>query len=146
MPITPTTSINPTTMGNNWGTGVSANAQKWLNKYLNPKSLYNANPQQSQQAWTAGIQRAQSLNSYANGLANSDTNQAAANAQQFGVSNYANSGTAKAYKYKAKVQALAAAESSVLQQIQTMPKGQGGNNEARMLAWARGMAAYKGKI
>ena len=146
MPITPSTQINPTTMGNNWGTGVSNNAQKWLNKYLNPKALFNANPQQSQVAWSAGIQRAQSLNSYAAGLAAADPNQAATNAQNYGVTNYANSGTAKAYKYKAKVAALAAAETAVLQTVASMPKGSGANNEARMLAWARGMAAYKGKI
>src|SRR5258708_5014016 len=42
--------------------------------------------------------------------------------------------------------ALAKAETAVLGQVLTMPKGTGANNEARMLAWSRGMAAYKGKI
>ena len=144
--ITPTTQINPATMAAHWGPGVSSNAQKWLNKYLNPKALFNANPQQAQVAWNAGIQRAIANGTYATKLGAADTTMAANNASQFGVTNYANSGTAKAAKYAAKTQALAAAESTVLATVNAMPKGAGPNNEARMLAWSRGMAGYKGKI
>lgn len=144
--ITPTTSINAQTMAQNWGPGVANNAQKWLKKYLNPKVAFNANPQQSQIAWNNGIQRAMTLGLYATKLGAADLTMAANNASSFGVTNYANSGTAKAAKYAAKTAALAAAESTVLAQVESMPKGAGANNEARMLAWSRGMAAYKGKI
>jgi len=144
--ITPTNQVNPTTMAANWGKGVAANAQKWLNKYLNPKSLFNANPQQAQTAYATGVQAAIANNTYATGMANANIAQAAANASQFGVNNYAQSGTSKAYKYSAKVNALAAAENSVLATVNAMPKGKGAPNEARMLAWSRGMSAYKGKI
>jgi hypothetical protein len=144
--ITPTTAINATTMAANWGKGVAANAPKWLNKYLNPKALFNANPQQAQTAWAAGVQAALAANSYATGMQNANLTAAANNASQFGVTNYANSGTTKAYKYANKSVSLAAAETSVLATVNAMPKGRGANNQARMLAWSNGMAAYKGKI
>src|SRR5258708_24043524 len=86
MPITPTLTVNPTTMTNNWSLGLQSptNQQKLINKYLNPKALYNANPTQSQQAWSTGVTRALAAGKYASGLANSDPNQAAANMQQYG--------------------------------------------------------------
>lgn len=144
--ITPTNTVNAQTMASNWGKGVSNNAQKWLNKYLNPKALFNANPQAAQTEWANGVQKALANNTYATNLAAADPTVAANNASQFGVTNYANAGTQKAYKYQRKTQALANAENAVLAQIAAMPKGKGANNEARMLAWSRGMAAYKGKI
>jgi hypothetical protein len=144
--ITPTTQINPTTMAANWGTGVANNAGKWLNKYLNPKAAFNANPTIAQQSWTVGIQNAQARNAYANGLAAADLTAAANNATQYGQANYANSGTAKAYKFARKSASLASALTAVKNQVASMPKGKGANNNARMLAWSNGMAAYKGKI
>ncbi len=94
--ITPTSTINPTTMAANWSTGVRNNAQKWLNKYLNPRAAFNANPTQSQAAWQAGVTRAISLGTYATKLGAADLTAAANNASSFGVVNYGNSGTTKA--------------------------------------------------
>jgi hypothetical protein len=133
-------------MAANWGTGVANNAQKWLNKYLNPKALFNANPASSQAAWTVGIQAAQARGAYATGMQNADVTAAANNASQFGVTNYSNSGTSKAYKFAKKSASLAAALTAVQAQVAQMPKGKGANNNARMLAWSNGMAAHKGKI
>jgi hypothetical protein len=144
--INPTLQTNPTTMAANWSKGVTANAQKWLNKYLNPKAAFNANPQQSQAAWTTGIQAAQARNAYATGLQNADLTMAANNASTFGVTNYAASGTNKAAKYSAKAPALAAAINQVRTQVEGMPKGGLQNGIARATAWATGMSAYKGKI
>ena len=144
--ITPTNQVNAATMSANWGKGVANNSQKWLNAYLNPRRVFNADPNGAQTSWNAGIQRALSLNSYATGLQHADPTVAANNASQFGVNNYANSGTQKAYKYQRKSASLAAALNSVLQTVSAMPRGKGANNEARMLAMTRGMAAYKGKI
>src|SRR5260370_38890399 len=86
MPITPTLTVNPTTMTNNWSAGLQSptNQQKLINKYLNPKALYNANPAQSQLSWSTGVSRALAAGKYAAGLAASDPNQAAANMQQYG--------------------------------------------------------------
>jgi hypothetical protein len=144
--ITPTNQVNAQTMAANWGKGVAANSQKWLNAYLNPRRLFNADPTGAQSSWNTGIQRALTLNSYANGLKAADPNVAANNASQFGVNNYANSGTQKAYKFTNKSNSLAAALNAVGATVQSMPRGKGANNEARMLAQTRGMAAYKGKI
>lgn len=146
MPITPTNAVNPATMAANWGPGVRNNAQKWLNKYLNPKRLYNANPGQAETAWEVGVQAAIADKSYMDGLAASDPNQAAANATSFGVTNYANAGTAKAAKYAARTQALAGLINSALNAISTIPKGRGANNENRMLTFTRAMAAGRGTI
>jgi hypothetical protein len=144
--ITPTNQVNAATMASNWTKGVNNNAAKWLAKYLAPKRLFNANPSQSQVAWQSGVQAALAANSYANGMAAADPTQAANNATQYGQTNYANSGTTKAYKYTRKTNALAAAITQVMQQVDAMPKGKGANNQARMLAWSQGMAAFKGKI
>ena len=144
--ITPTTQINPATMAANWGPGVINNAQKWQKKALNPRSLFNANPQQNQANWTAGVQRAAAQGTYASKLASVDLGMMANAISTYGTTNYAAAGTNKASKYAAKTQALAAAESAVLQTVHAMPTGKGANNEARMLAWSRGMSTYKGKI
>jgi hypothetical protein len=144
--ITPTSQVNAATMAANWSKGVAANSGKWLAKYLAPKALFNANPAASQAAWSAGIQTALANNSYATGMANANVAVAASNAQNFGQTNYANSGTNKAYKYTNKSASLAAAITAVSQQVQAMPRGKGANNNNRMLAWSQGMAAYKGKI
>jgi len=144
--ITPTSQVNAANMAANWSKGVAANSGKWLQKYLAPKALFNANPAQAQQAWSAGVNAALAANSYANGMAAANPTVAANNATQFGATNYANSSTTKAYKYTNKSASLAAAISAVAAQVQAMPKGKGANNNARMLAWSTGMAAYKGKI
>ncbi len=144
--ITPTNQVNAQHMSDNWGKGVQANAQKWLTAYLNPRRLFNADPTGAQNSWNTGIQRAVSLNSYANGLKSADPNVAANNASQFGINNYTNAGTQKAYKYQRKATSLASALNSVLATVTAMPRGKGANNEARMLAMTRGMAAFKGKI
>lgn len=144
--ITPTNQVDANVMADNWGKGVQANSQKWLAKYLAPKRLFNADPTGAQNSWNTGVQKALSTNSYATGLKNADTAVAASNAQQFGVNNYTNAATQKAYKFKRKAAALATALNSVAQTVGAMPRGKGANNEARMLAQTRGMAAYKGKI
>lgn len=144
--ITPTSTINPTTMAANWSKGVSNNAQKWLNKYLNPRAAFNANPTQAQAAWSAGVQRAMSLGTYATKLGSADLTMAANNASTFGVINYGNSGTAKAAKYAAKTTALASALTTVRNQVLAMPNATLQDRLARMTAMATGMAAYKGKI
>jgi len=144
--ITPTNTINPATMAANWGPGVQNNAQKWQNKTLNPKVLFNANPQQNQANWTAGVQAAAANGTYATKIAAVNLATMATGIATYGTTNYAAAGVNKAAKYAAKTQALAAAETAVLGQVLAMPKGRGANNNNRMLAWANGMAAYKGKI
>ena len=144
--ITPTTTINPATMAANWGPGVINNAQKWQKKALNPRALFNANPQQNQANWQAGVTRAAAAGTYATKLQNVDLGMMANAISTYGTTNYAAAGTNKAPKYAAKTNALAAAETQVLQQVEAMPKGKGQNNINRMVAWANGMAAYKGKI
>lgn len=144
--ITPTSQINPQNMADNWQKGLSGNAQKWLQKYLNPRIAFNADPAGSQAAYQQGVQAALARNGYANGMQNADLAAAATNASQYGVTNFANAGTAKKYKYQRKTASLAAALTAVRQQVLSMPKGAGANNTARMVAWANGMAAYKGRI
>lgn len=144
--ITPTNQVNAATMAANWGPGVTNNAQKWQKKALNPKVLFNANPQQNQANWITGVNNAAALGTYATKLANVDLAAMANGIATYGTTNYAAAGTNKAAKYAAKTTALAAAETAVLQTVLAMPKGAGANNENRMLAWARGMRAYKGKI
>lgn len=148
MPITPTTQVNATTMTNNWSAALSnpTNQQKLVNKYNNPKRLFNADPSGSQAAYQAGVTRAIQNNKYANGMAAADTNQASANMTAFGGANWGAAGTNKKYKYAAVAPALAAAITSVSQTVNAMPKGKGANNQARMIAWSQGMAAYYGKI
>lgn len=148
MPITPTLQVNPTTMTNNWSAalGSPVNQQKLVNKYLNPKRLFNADPQGAQVAYQAGVTRAISTNKYATNLAAADPNQAAANMQQYGGANWSTAGTSKKYKYANKATNLANAINSVLSTVAAMPKGRGANNQARMLAWFNGMSAYYGKI
>lgn len=144
--ITPTNQINAATMAQNWGPGVTANAQKWMNKTLNPRVLFNANPQQAQTNWTAGVTAAAAKGTYATKLASVNLANMANGIATYGVASYGASGTTKAAKYAAKTNALAAAETTVLAQVLAMPKGKGQLNNARMLAWANGMAAYKGTI
>lgn len=146
--ITPTQTVNPQTLVANWTAALqsSANQQKLLNKYLNPKAAFNANPAQSQAAYATGVQRAIAANKYANGMANANLAAAAQNMQQNGITNWANSGTSKAYKLAAVAPALAAAINTVSQTVNNMPKGKGANNQARMNAWFTGMSSYYGKI
>ncbi|SRR5713226_488070 len=144
--ITPTNQVSAATMAANWGPGVTNNAQKWKKKTLNPRQLFNHDPQGAQQNWSAGVNRALAAGSYASKLGSVDMGLMATAIDTYGANNYAASGTNKAAKFAAKTNALAAALTSVLAQVLTMPKGKGANNEQRMLAWSRGMAAYKGKI
>ncbi len=147
-PITPTLQVNPTTMINNWSGGLQnpTNQQKLVNKYNNPKRLFNADPQGSQAAYSAGVTRAIQANKYATGMANADTNQASANMTQYGGANWSAAGTSKKYKYAAVAPALANAINSVMATVASMPKGRGANNQARMNAWFTGMSAFYGKI
>jgi cytosine/adenosine deaminase-related metal-dependent hydrolase len=133
-------------MAANWTKGVTNNAQKWLNKYLNPRAAFNANPTQAQAAWQSGITRAISLGTYATKLGAADLTMAANNASTFGVQNYGTSGTTKAAKYAAKTGALASALSTVRATVLAMPNTTLQDRLARMTAMATGMAAYKGKI
>jgi hypothetical protein len=148
MPITPTSSVDPTTMTNNWGTGVNNanNAAKLVNKYLKPRRLFNADPTGAQQAYQSGVNNAIQQNTYATGMRNANTDQAAANMQQYGGNNWMTAGTSKKYKYAAKAASLANAINTVSASIASMPRGKGPNNIARMTAWATQMGAYKGKI
>lgn len=148
MPITPTTTIDPTTMTNNWSAGLQSavNQQKLVNKYLKPKRLFNHDPAGQQADWLIGINRANGANKYANGMANADLNAAATNMQTYGGANWSQSGTSKKYKYQKKSVALAAAITAVMTSVDALPKGRGPNNRARMLAWFDQMGAYYGKI
>ena len=144
--ITPTNQINAQAMAANWGPGVQNNATKWKNKTLAPKVLFNANPVQNQANWTAGVNNAAALGTYAKKIQAADLAAMANGIATYGQTNYAAAGINKAGKYAAKTAALAAAETQVLQTVLAMPKGAGANNENRMLAWARGMRAFKGQI
>jgi len=148
MPITPTLSVSPTLMLANWTAGLQSptNQQKLVHKYLNPKRLFNADPAGAQVAFAAGVQRAIATNKYATNFGAADPNKAAANMQQYGGTNWSTAGTAKAYKYGNKTTALANAINTVLATVNSMPRGRGPNNQARMLAWFNGMSAYYGKI
>ena len=144
--IQPTAAINPQTMAANWGPGVTNNAQKWMNKTLAPRVAFNADPQGNSAAWSQGVQAAITSGSYAAGLQNTNMAAMANGIATYGVTAYGASGTQKAANYAAKTQALAAAETTVRATVLAMPKGGSANNNARMLAWANGMRAYKGKI
>lgn len=144
--ITPTNQINAANMAANWGPGVVNNAQKWQKKTLAPRVLFNANPQQMQTNWTAGVNAAAASGTYATKIANVDLAAMANGIATYGTTNYAAAGTQKAAKYAAKTTALAAAESTVLAQVLAMPKGRGAANTARSTAWQNLMAQYKGKI
>lgn len=148
MPITPTTTVDPNQMLTAWKAGLQSSAaqQKLLYKYTHPKRAFNADPQGSQNSYQTGVARAISANKYASGMAAADTNKAADNMQQFGITNWANAATAKAYKYQAVAQNLAQAINSTLTTVNAMPKGKGANAKARMNAWFDGMSSYYGKI
>ena len=147
-PITPTTSVDPTVMTNNWSAGLQSptNQQKLVYKYLHPKRLFNADPAGAQVAWQQGISRALAVNKYQTGLQAADPNAAATNMTQFGGANWSQAGTSKKYKYAAVAPALASAINAVLATVASMPSGRGANNKARMNAWFDGMSAYYGKI
>ncbi len=144
--ITPTNQIDAAAMAANWGPGVSNNAQKWKNKTLKPRQLFNADPAANELSYANGVNRALSMHLYSQKIQAVDLIAMANGIDTYGTANYLNSGTTKAAKYKAKTVALAAAETAVLQIILAMPKGRGAPNEARMVAWKRGMEAYNGKI
>lgn len=148
MPITPTLQVNPQTMVNNWKAGLSnpSNAAKLVNKYNNPKRLFNADPAGAQQAYQVGVTAAIQTNKYANNLAAADTNAASQNMTTYGGTNWSNAGTSKLYKYQRKAASLANAINTVMANVNSMPKGKGANNQARMIAWSSQMAAYNGKI
>lgn len=148
MPITPTLNVDPTVMTNNWSTALSSGpgAQKLVYKYNHPKRAFNADPAGSQTAYSVGVNRALAANKYANGMAGANLDQASLNMTNYGGANWSAAGTAKKYKYAAKAAALAQAINSVLSTVNAMPKGRGGNNQARMNAWFTGMSGFYGKI
>jgi hypothetical protein len=147
-PITPTLQVDSTVMTNNWSGGLAnpTNQQKLVYKYTHPKKLFNADPQGAQTAFQTGVTRAIAANKYANGMAKADTNKAADNMTNYGGANWSTAGTTKKYKYAAVAPALAAAINTVLSTVSAMPKGRGGNNQARMNAWFTGMSGFYGKI
>ena len=142
--ITPTLTIDPTVMANNWATGVAANAQKWLYKYLHPKALFNANPTQAQANWQAGINAAMARNAYSSGLQKASPTAAAQAASTYGVANYGASGTQKKAKFAAKTPALASAMSALRATIDAMPSATLQDRIARSVAWQNGLAALRG--
>lgn len=142
--ITPTLVIDPTVMTNNWATGVAANAQKWLYKYLHPKALFNANPTQAQANWQAGINAAMARSAYATGLQKASPSAAATAASSYGVANYGASGTQKKAKFAAKAPALASAMSTLRASVDAMPSATLQDRIARSVAWQNGLAALKG--
>lgn len=148
MPITPTLTVDPTVMTNNWSGGLAnpTNQQKLVYKYTHPKRLFNADPAGAQASYQTGVTRAIANNKYATGLGNADPNVAATNMTNYGATNWGQAGTNKKYKYAAKATNLANAINSVLATVNNMPKGKGAANQARMLAWFNGMSAYYGKI
>jgi hypothetical protein len=148
MPMTPTTTVDPTVMTNNWSASLQnpQNQAKLIYKYSNPKALFNANPQAAQSALLTGVQRAVTANKYANSMAAADPNAAAASMAAFGGTNWSNAGVNKKAKFQRVATNLASAVSSVKAQVNAMPKGRGANNQARMNAWFNGMSAFYGKI
>jgi hypothetical protein len=142
--ITPTLNIDPTVMANNWATGVAANAQKWLYKYLHPKALFNANPTQAQANWQAGINAAVARNAYSTNLGKASPSAAAQAASTYGVANYGASGTQKKAKFAAKAPGLASAMSSLRATIDAMPSASLQDRINRSVAWQNGLAALKG--
>ena len=148
MPITPTLQVDPNVMTNNWSAGLASasNAAKLVYKYTHPKRFFNYNPAQQQTDYLAGVARAGTANKYANGMAGADLNAAATNMTNHGGANWSNAGAAKKYKYQRKSASLAAAINTVMANVESMPKGRGANNRARMLAWHDQMSAYYGKI
>ncbi len=142
--ITPTNSINPTTMATNWTTGVQNNGAKWLAKYLAPRVAFNADPTGSQTKWQNGINGAIARNAYATGMQNASLTVAATNAQSFGQANYVNAGSQKAAKYAAKTPALAAAMTTLRATVNGMDSSTLAARIAKSAAWANGMAALKG--
>jgi hypothetical protein len=133
-------------MAANWGPGVINNSNKWMNKTLAPRVLFNATPTVTAASWATGVQTAVANGSYATGLQNTDMAAMANGIATYGVAAFAAAGTQKAANYAKKTQALATAETAVRATVLAMPKGGSANNNARMLAWANGMRAYKGKI
>ena len=148
MPITPTSTVDPSVMTNNWSAGLQSptNQQKLVYKYTHPRIAFNANPTHAQQALLAGVQRAVAANKYASSMAAVDLNKAGDNMTTYGAANWANAGTNKKYKFAAVAPALAAAITSVKNTVNAMPKGRGQNAKARMNAWFDGMSSYYGKI
>lgn len=148
MPITPTNTVDPSVMVNNWSAGLGSptNQQKLVYKYTHPKRAFNADPQGSQSAYQQGVTRAIAANKYASGMAHADVNKAGDNMAAFGGANWSAAGTTKKYKFAAVAPALANAINASLSTISAMPKGRGGNNKARMNAWFDSMSSFYGKI
>lgn len=148
MPLTPTTTVDPTRMTDNWAASLQSpvNQAKLVYKYTHMPVAFNANPGQAQQRLLDGVNRAVQANKYATSMAHADVNKAADNMVAYGGQNWANAGTQKKYKYAAVAPALAAMITSVKSQVHAMPKGRGANNRARMNAWFDGTSAYYGKI
>jgi hypothetical protein len=142
--ITPTSTINPATMAANWTTGVGQSGAKWLNKYLNPKAAFNADPTGSQTKWMNGVNAAIARNAYSKGLGKADLTMAANNATAFGQSNYSSAGARYAAKYAAKTTGLAAAMTALRATVNAMDASTLEARIAKSAAWARGLAALRG--
>lgn len=145
--ITPTLTINPTTMANNWKTYTAQAGPKWLAKYLAPRSAFNADPTGWQTAWYNGVQAAHAAGTPAKHFgAASVLNKAATAASTYGQTNYVNAATNKAGNYAASAGALATALSNARAHVAAMPNGTFEQRQQRMIAWATQMHAVKGTI
>jgi hypothetical protein len=148
MPISPTNTVDPKVMADNWSGSLqnNTNQEKLKYKYQHPRRAFNADPTGSQNALLAGVQRAHAANKYANSMRAVDLNKAADNMAQYGAANWAAAGTQKKHKYEAVAPALAAAISASKQAVAALPRGRGQNNKNRMVAWFDHMSSYYGKI
>jgi hypothetical protein len=144
--ITPTLTVDPTTMAANWGPGVQNNAMKWKAKTLKPKRLFNANATQSQATLLQKVQAAIAANRYVTAVGKVDMQAMADAIDTYGESNYSNAGLNKAKKYANKTTALAGAINASLAAVAAIPRGTDANNENRALTFMRTMRTYKGKI
>ena len=147
-PITPTLTVDPTVMTNNWSAALAnpTSQAKLIYKYLHPHKQFNADPAGAQNAYQQGVARAIASGKYAHNFGAADPNKAADNMQNYGGANWSAAGTNKKYKFAAKAQNLASAINSVMATVASLPKGRGANNKARMNAWFDGMSAFYGKI
>src|SRR5712692_11287920 len=93
-PITPTSTVDPNVMTNNWSGGLAnpVNQQKLVYKYTHPHKLFNADPAGAQTSYQAGVTRAIAAGKYANGMAKADTNKAADNMTKYGAANWGTAG------------------------------------------------------
>lgn len=143
MAFNPRAQIDPNKMTTNWSAGVQRSGAKWAAGAINPRRMFNANPNAAAAAWTAGVSAAQPQ--YEKGLAATDLAVMEANINGVGQQRYSQAGTQKMQKFQKKATALASAISSVAASLPA-DRSTVQARIARMTAWANGMHAQKGKI